>query len=89
MRITYDRRSSIVFPFQASPPGIPAIDAAFSFAMAALFGRCFHRNAPFLVTINTPETLAMGTGDINIRHVFNHGLQENYGNQSTLKVIER
>jgi len=57
--------------------------------MTALFGRCFHRHAPFLVTVYTPETLAMRTGDFNIRYFFDHGLKESYGSRCTLKVIER
>ena len=57
--------------------------------MTALFGRCFHRDAPFLVTVYTPETLAMRTGDLNIRYFFDHGLQESYGSRCTLNVIER
>jgi|MudIll2142460700_1097286.scaffolds.fasta_scaffold67715_1 hypothetical protein len=58
---------SIVFPFQAGPSGIPAVDAALSFAMAALLRRVFHHHVPFLIAINAPEPFAMATGDLGIK----------------------
>lgn len=60
--------SFIILPFQAGPPGKPAINTAVAVTVPAGNCRAPDMYLPFPVTIDAPRAFAMGTAHLLIGH---------------------